>query len=88
MRECQVNVKDKELSTVYYNTRSLLPKFDRLCTLCATYKPDMLFVVETWLCNDISDNINEIMIPGHQLQRLDRINMVMVFLSMHWKNSV
>ena len=70
LRECQVNVKDKELSTVYYNARSLLPKFDRLCTLCATYKPDVLCLVETWLCYDISDN--EIMIPGYQLHRLDR----------------
>ena len=70
LRECYVNVKDKELCIVYYNARSLLPKFDELCTLCATHKPDMLCLVETWLCNDISDN--EIMIPGYQLYRLDR----------------
>ena len=58
------------MSIVYYNARSLLPKFDELCTLCATYKPDMLCLVETWLCNYISDN--EFMIPGYQLYRLDR----------------
>ena len=40
LRECHVNVKDKELSIVYYNARSLLPKFDELCTLCATHKPE------------------------------------------------
>ena len=71
LRECHINVKDKELSIVYYNAHSrLLPKFDELCTLCATYKPDMLCWVEMWLCNDISNN--EIMIPGYQLYRLDR----------------
>ena len=38
--------------------------------LCATYKPDMLCLVETWLCTDISNN--EIMIPGCQQHWLDR----------------
>ena len=64
------HVKDKAFSIVYYNARSLLPKFDELCTICATCKPDVVCLVESWLCDDISDN--EIKIPGYQLYRLDR----------------
>ena len=55
---------------MYYNVRSLLPKFDELCTICATCKPDVVCLVESWLCDDISDN--EIKIPGYELHCLDR----------------
>ena len=41
-----------------------------LCTICATCKPDVVCLVESWLCDDISDN--EIKIPGYQLHRFDR----------------
>ena len=35
---------------------SLLPKFDELCTICATCKSDVICLVESWVVRDISDN--------------------------------
>ena len=58
------------LSLIYYNARSLVPKFDELCLIVSVHKPDIVAIVETWLCPDISDQ--EICIPGYHLFRLDR----------------
>ena len=33
-------------------------------------KPDLICIVETWLCEDVSDN--ELSLPDYQLYRLDR----------------
>ena len=66
------HVKDKEFFKLFITmlVYSLLPKFDELiCTICATCKPDMVCLVESWLCDDINDN--EIKIPRYQ-HRLDR----------------
>ena len=41
------------LSILYFNARSLDPKFDELCALCDMEKPDVLCITETWLCTDI-----------------------------------
>ena len=60
----------KELSVVYYNARSLLPKFDELCVLVESYQPDIICITETWLCTDVLDN--EISIPGYNTYRQDR----------------
>ena len=55
---------------MYYNARSLLPKFDHLILSIATYSPHIVCIVETWLCSEI--NSSEIDIPGYQLYRKDR----------------
>ena len=55
---------------MYFNSRSLLPKIDELRLLCDTVRPDILCVVETWLCNDISDC--KVAIPNYTVTRFDR----------------
>ena len=55
---------------VYFNCRSLLPKIDELTVLCITNMPDIVCLVETWLCMDILDM--EISIPNYSIVRLDR----------------
>ena len=59
---------DQNLSILYYNARSLLPKFDELCALCEL--PGVVCIVETWLAEEITDA--EISLPDYQLHRLDR----------------
>ncbi len=61
---------NKELSILYFNARSLIPKFDELYVLAESQKPDIICVTETWLCINIMDN--EISIPGYNVHRLDR----------------
>lgn len=56
--------------SVYFNGRSLVPKFDELCLIVSTHNPDTVVIVESWLCPDISDH--DINTPGYQLFRLDR----------------
>ena len=58
------------LSILYFNARSLIPKFDELCLLVETHQLDIVCIVETWLDHNISDN--EIHLPGFHLYRLDR----------------
>ena len=52
-----------QLTVLHYNARSILPRLDEL------QKPDLLCIVETWLCEDINDS--ELLLPGYQLYRLD-----------------
>ena len=59
----------KQISIVYYNARSLVPKYDELCASTVTYKPD-ISIVETWLNKDISNE--ELDIPGFMLHHKDR----------------
>ena len=68
--ETTIPSRGNQLSIVYYNARSLVPKFDELCASIETYKPDIVCIVETWLSKDISDN--ELGIPGFTLHRKDR----------------
>jgi hypothetical protein len=51
---------------------SVLPKFDQLHVNVAVdvYRPHIICIVETWLCNDTFDN--ELFISGYQLFRFDR----------------
>ena len=65
-----VSDRDKELSIVYYNAKSIVPKFDELCASCVAYKTDILCIVETWLNEDISNE--QLDIPGFTLHRKDR----------------
>jgi hypothetical protein len=55
---------------LYYNARSLLPKFDYLISSVLIYHPHIICIVETWLCSEI--NSTEIAISGYQLYRKDR----------------
>jgi len=55
---------------MYYSDRSLFPKNDELCVTMETHNPDMICIVETWLCDDILNS--EIALPGYQLYRRDR----------------
>ena len=55
---------------MYFNARSLLPKIDELRLICASSRPDVVCVVETWLCDEITDC--EIAIPDFCVTRLDR----------------
>ena len=59
------SVRQNHLSLVYFNARSLFPKFDELCLLVATYNPYFIAIVETWLSREISDS--EIYIHGYNL---------------------
>ena len=47
-----------------------MPKFDDLCAVIAALNPDIVCIVESWLCSDIS--VSEISVPGYQIIRLDR----------------
>ena len=58
------------LSILYFNARSLLPKFDELVILCEIHKPGIVCIVESWLSEDIEDS--ELKIPDYQVLRLDR----------------
>ena len=61
---------DQNLSILFYNARSLLPKFDELLALCDEKHPGVVCVVETWLGEEITDS--EISLPDYQLYHLDR----------------
>ena len=57
----------ENISVLYYNARSLLPKYDELVGI---HNPDVVCIAESWLCSDINDR--EIDIPSYTLIRLDR----------------
>ena len=60
----------KSFSVMYFNCRSMLPKFDELVALCSAEHPDIICLVETWLYEDILDS--EVSIPNYSIVRLDR----------------
>ena len=55
---------------MYFNCRSILPKFDELVCLCLASNPAVVCPTETWLCSDIVDT--ELLIPNYTIVRLDR----------------
>ena len=65
-RTCNVN----SLSVLYFNARSIVPKFHSLCSEVEIHKPDIVCLVETWLNDEILDS--EITLTNYQLHRLDR----------------
>ena len=60
----------KQLTVLYYNARSILPKLDELQANVLLQKPDIICIVETWLSDDVMDN--ELLLPDYQVHRLDR----------------
>ena len=65
-----VSSQSGELSVIYYNARSLIPKIDELRAIAEAKHPDIICIVESWLSNEIQDN--ELVISNYQLARLDR----------------
>ena len=59
-----------KLSIFYYNARSILPKLDNLAATYLVSSPDIVCVVESWLCSDICDS--EISLVDYSIVRLDR----------------
>ena len=58
------------LSILYFNARSIVPKYDELCVVVEANNPDIVCIVETWLSSDILES--EVALPGYQVHRLDR----------------
>ena len=56
----------KPVHILYYNARSLLPKFAVAEATC----PDVICIVESWLSDEISDN--ELATDNYQILRLNR----------------
>ena len=53
----------KQLTVLYYNARSILPKLDELQANVLLQKPDIICIVETWLSEDVMDN--EVLLPDY-----------------------
>ena len=51
-----VSSQSGELSVIYYNARSLIPKIDELRAIAEAKHPDIICIVESWLSNEIQDN--------------------------------
>ena len=60
----------KFLNILYFNARSLLPKFTELQLIAMAYLPSVICITESWVCSDIMDS--EISIQGYQVVCLDR----------------
>ena len=83
------NSKSKNLTILYYNARSLLPKINELRLIAETNFPSVICVVETWLCSDILDC--ELFISNYTLVRLYRNRNgggILMFISANLKFSV
>ena len=65
-----VSSQSGELSIIYYNARSLIPKIDELRGIAEAKHSDIICIVESWLSDEIQDN--ELVISNYQLARLDR----------------
>ena len=64
------NYTRNSLSVLFFNARSILPKFDGLCSEVEIHKPDIICLVESWLSDEVLDS--EISLTNYQLYRLDR----------------
>ena len=58
------------ISILYFNARSLLPKLDLLKAEVVAHNPSVICIVESWLSENIDDN--EISIDNYHITRLDR----------------
>ena len=48
-------VSPNNFSILYFNAKSILPKMDELKIVVAAKHPSIVCIVETWLCEVISD---------------------------------
>ncbi len=67
---CSNATNSSQLSIIYFNARSLLPKISELQTVCLALDPDIVCITESWLADAIEDL--EIKIPGYSCSRLNR----------------
>ena len=65
-QQCSV-INSNSMTIMYYNARSLIPKYDELSVTMEAHNPDVICIVETWLSVDVLDS--EI---GYQVYRRDR----------------
>ena len=65
-----VKGRGMDLCILYFNARSVLPKFDELQAVSLTLDPDMICITETWLSSEIEDQ--EIVLSGYYSSHLDR----------------
>ena len=68
--QCIPEQADSNVSILYYNARSILPKLACLRAEAVANNPSIICIVETWLSENISDS--EISIENYQIARLDR----------------
>ena len=67
---------------VYFNARSLLPKFDNLLSLVHVHNPHIICIVESWLSPEVSDT--EICVSRFQPFHFDRnrhVGGVLIYVS-------
>ena len=71
-QSCQqsTSAKNNCLRILYYNARSLVPKYEELCAIAEAEAPDIICIVETWLSSEIDDS--ELSIGNYQILRNDR----------------
>ena len=50
------NYTYNSLSVLFFNARSILPKFDGLCSEVEIHKPDIICLVESWLIDEVLDS--------------------------------
>jgi len=48
--------EQSNLSIMYFNARSVIPKIDELRAIAEAKHPDMICIVESWLSTEIPDN--------------------------------
>jgi len=58
------------LRILYFNARSLYPKYDELCALSEVEKPNIICITESWLHD--GNLPSECYIPGYTCVRCDR----------------
>ena len=61
---------DSNVSILYYNTRSILPKLACLRAGAIANNPSIICIVETWLSENILSD-SEISVENYQIARLD-----------------
>ena len=86
--QCTLEQSNSNVSILYYNARSLLPKLDSLRAEAAANNPSIICIVETWLSENISDS--EVSIENYPIARLDRNRhgggvLVYIHNSLSWK---
>ena len=77
------------VSIMYFNARSIVPKFDELCLLVELHNPDIISIVESLLCADIPDD--DICIQGYNVFHNDRNRHgggVLMFINNHFTSEV
>ena len=82
------NLNPSNFSVMYYNARSILPKMDELHVLVRAQNPSIVFIVESWISEDIQDC--EISIEDYRIVRLDRNRhgggiIIYIHVSLNWE---